>query len=386
MIERPLVVLGATGSIGTQTLDVAKRLNKQVAVVAARSASDALMSIAEAWPQTHVIVSDPSSDGRQRFVDALGGRVSFGDEEITAAAAQPDRIVINGIVGAAGLAASVAAIDAGNRLGLANKESMVMAGPVLNAAIARTGATVVPVDSEHSAIFQCLHGEHTSDVARLILTASGGPFLGRSLNDLASVTTDDALAHPTWTMGQRISIDSATLVNKGLEVIEAHYLFGFDFAQIDVVVHPQSIVHSAVEFIDGSLKAHVGEPDMRIPIQYAITYPDRAAGTGEPFSLAGQRLDFHEPDRHAFPALDLAYAVGRQGGGAPAVFNAADEVAVEAFLNGSIGFLDIVSVIESTLSDVGDLPCETVDDAIGADRLGRAAAHRLIESRVNLAT
>lgn len=384
MNDRPLVVLGATGSIGSQTLEVADRLSQPVAVVAARSASDGLLRIAERFPDAQVIVSEPEPDSRERFNDALGKRVDFGAEAIIDAAARPNHTIINGIVGAAGLGASMAAVVAGNRLGLANKESMVMAGPVINQALTTSDALIVPVDSEHSAIFQCLHGERSVDVSRLVLTASGGPFRGRSRQDLTGITPAEALAHPTWDMGRRISIDSATLVNKGLEVIEAHYLFGFDYDRIDVVVHPQSIVHSLVEFVDGSLKAHVGEPDMRVPIQYAISYPERWAGTGQSFSLAGNTLEFFEPDREVFPALDLAYAVGREGGGAPAAFNAADEVAVEAFLDEKIGFADVVTLIESVLDELGHLPCSTIDEAIDADVQARASARRLVSDRVNL--
>jgi 1-deoxy-D-xylulose-5-phosphate reductoisomerase len=234
------------------------------------------------------------------------------------------------------------------------------------------------VDSEHSALFQCLVGESTAAVRRLVLTASGGPFRGYSIADLEKVTPAQALAHPTWNMGRRITVDSATLFNKGLEVIEAHYLFDMPYDRIEVVVHPQSIVHSLVEFVDGSLKAHVGEPDMRVPIQYAITYPDRAPGGLGAFDFSGRSLTFDHPDRRSFPALDLAYEAGRIGRSAPAVLNAADEVAVHAFLDGRLGFLGIPEVVERTLEEVPVVDLVTVDDVVEVDREARAVAHSLL--------
>jgi 1-deoxy-D-xylulose-5-phosphate reductoisomerase len=293
-------------------------------------------------------------------------------------AATPDSIIVNGVVGAAGLRASVAALEAGNRLALANKESLVAGGPVVLAALQRGGGELLPVDSEHSALFQCLVGERPHTVRRLVLTASGGPFRGSTLEDLEQVTPEQALAHPTWNMGKRITVDSATLFNKGLEVIEAHYLFGVPYDKIDVVVHPQSIVHSLVEFVDGSLKAHVGEPDMRVPIQYALTFPDRVAGALGEFDFAFRSLTFDLPDRKVFRGLDLAYEAGRTGRSAPAVLNAADEVAVHAFLDGRLGFLGIPEVVERTLDQVAVVDLTTVDDVIEVDREARAVAHSLL--------
>ena len=373
-----LVVLGATGSIGTQTFDVAAQLGVPVLGIAARSGSDELHSLASRWPDARVVVASPTDDERIRFEESFGDRVMFGSDAVLDIAITPGTTVMNGIVGSVGLAASVAALDAGNRLGLANKESLVAGGPVVLAAQKRTGAEIIPVDSEHSAIFQCLTGERLGDVARIVLTASGGPFLGRTRSELEGVTPSEALAHPTWDMGRRISIDSATLVNKGLEVIEAHFLFGIEFDRIDVVVHPESIVHSLVEFVDGSSKAHVGAPDMRVPIQYAVTYPERAVGMLPPFSLAGRSLTFLEPDRATFPALDLAYHVGVLGGSAPAVFNAADEVAVEAFLQGRLSFLGIVDLIEQTLSKVAQVAVATVEDVLAVDAEARLVAAQLL--------
>ncbi len=373
-MTKPLVVLGATGSIGRQTLDVASRLGLPVAAIAARSASAPLLEIAKAWPDAAVVVTDPASEALGPFIDAFDRPVMVGPDSVVEVASQPGSTVVNGIVGAAGMEASVAALMAGNRLALANKESLVAGGDVVLAAAARGGGELIPVDSEHSAVFQCLVGEAPSSVARLVLTASGGPFFGKGRDDLTLVTAADALAHPTWDMGPRVTIDSASLMNKGLEVIEAHHLFGVAYDQIAVVVHRQSIVHSLVEFVDGSSKAQLGEPDMRVPIQYAITYPERMPGTLGPLELANRPLEFFAPDRETFPALDLAFAAGRKGGSAPAVLNAADEVAVEAFLDGRIGFLEIVSVVERTLDAFPHRALESVTEVLEVDSEARLIA------------
>ncbi|MEE8497447.1 MAG: 1-deoxy-D-xylulose-5-phosphate reductoisomerase [Acidimicrobiia bacterium] len=370
-----LVVLGATGSIGGQTLEVADRLGLEVAAIAAGSVSDRLLEIAATYPEALVGVTGATPTERESLAEALGGRVRFGPEALVELAATPGATIVNGIVGVAGLPSSVAALDAGNRLALANKESLVAGGDVVLAAGNRGGGTLVPVDSEHSAIHQCLVGEQADSVRRLILSASGGPFRGRTSAELKTVTVDEALAHPTWDMGPRITIDSATLMNKAFEVIEAHHLFGVDYDRIDVVVHPQSIVHSLVEFVDGSLKAHLGEPDMRVPIQYAITDPARAPGPLEPFDLVGRTLSFEEPDRDVFRCLDLGYAAGRSGGSAPAVLNAADEVAVQAFLERRIGFESIAVIVERTLDDVENRMLTSVEDVLDIDREARAVAH-----------
>jgi 1-deoxy-D-xylulose-5-phosphate reductoisomerase len=304
--------------------------------------------------------------------------VLFDMDSLVEVASMPGVVVINGIVGAAGLRATIAGLEAGNRVGLANKESLVAGGPVVKGALRDYGGELIPVDSEHSALYQCLLGENPEAIARLILTASGGPFRGRDREFLESVTPEQALDHPTWEMGQRITIDSATLFNKGLEVIEAHYLFDVGYDRIGVVVHPQSVVHSMVEFVDGSWKAHLGHADMRIPIQYAITAPERAVGLAAPFSLSGLSLDFEEPDRATFPALDLSYRAGREAGSSPAVLNAADETAVEAFLQGRVGFTGITRVVEQTLDTVEWRRVEDYDAVVDADREGRAVAASLI--------
>ena len=296
---RPLVVLGVTGSIGLQTLDVAQQLGLDVVGLAARRGSTDLIDLARQWPDASVAVSDPTDDARQACATALGARVDFGPDAVDALAAMPGTIVVNGIVGAAGLRPSMAAAAAGNRLALANKESLVAGGDVLSAALAASDAEIIPVDSEHSALWQCLVGEEAG-VRRLILTASGGPFRGRSRESLAGVSVADALNHPTWSMGSRITIDSSTLMNKAFEVIEAHYLFGIGYDDIDVVVHPQSIIHSMVEFIDGSVKAQLGDPDMRLPIQYAIAYPERAVTADRRFDITKQDLTLSTPIPRSF--------------------------------------------------------------------------------------
>ena len=380
---RSVVVLGATGSIGLQTLEVAERLGMPVAGLAARRSGDELAALADRFPQARIAAAEPDPAGAALYEDLFGGRCGWGAEALMELAARPGCIVVNGIVGAAGLEASLAALEAGNRLALANKESLAAAGPLVRAAAGRGGGELIPVDSEHSALFQCLAGERTSEAARLILTASGGPFRGLGLEELAEAGVEQALAHPTWRMGPRITVDSATLVNKGLEVIEAHYLFGLGFDRIEVVVHPQSIVHSLVEFADGSIKAHLGPPDMRIPIQYALTYPERAAAAAdmERFDLTRTPLTFEPVDREAFPSLDLAYAAGRGGGTLPAVFNAADEAAVEAFLAGRIGFLDIPGLIAEVMEGCGRREADSLAAVQEADREARRAAAAALDRR-----
>ncbi|MFQ5967534.1 MAG: 1-deoxy-D-xylulose-5-phosphate reductoisomerase [Acidimicrobiia bacterium] len=370
----PLVVLGATGSIGRQVLEVANRLEVPVAAIAARRGSDSLLEIARDVPDALVGVTSPSSEERERLSSELGNRVRWGNESLSELAALPGTTVLNGVVGSIGLAASVAALEAGNRLALANKESLIAGGPVVLAARERGGGDILPVDSEHSAVFQCLVGEETGAVLRVILTASGGPFLGWSLEQLAEVTPAEALRHPTWQMGPRITVDSATLMNKGFEVIEAHYLFGLDYDAIDVVIHPPSLVHALVEFADGSVKAHIGEPDMRVPIQYAITYPDRAPGPLPKFDLVGRELAFHPPDLDQLPALRLAYEAGKLGRSAPTVLNAADEVAVDAFLNGRLGFLGIAEVVERTMEGVEHRTVDSIDEVKSVDAEAREFA------------
>lgn len=378
-MSSPLVVLGATGSVGRQTLEVARHLELEVTCIGARMPSPQLRELALAHPEATIAVAGGSASERKEFAAALSGRrVEFGSALLAELAASPDHTVMNAVVGLAGLPFTLAALAAGNRLALANKESLVAAGPLVQKALADGGGELIPVDSEHSAVLQCLMGEERSGFVRLLLTASGGPFRGWSREEMEKVTPDQALKHPNWVMGRRITIDSATMVNKALEVIEAHFLFGFAFDQIEVVVHPQSVVHSMVEFADGSTKAHLGYPDMRIPIEFALTYPARGPRLVNGFRWPGQTLTFEEADFDSFPALELGFAAGRQGGSAPAVFNAADEVAVEAFLQGRLGFNGITRVISDAMETVPLSTPSNLNEVIEVDREARAAAASLI--------
>ncbi|HAX82155.1 MAG TPA: 1-deoxy-D-xylulose-5-phosphate reductoisomerase [Actinobacteria bacterium] len=370
---RPVAVLGATGSIGRQTLEVIAEMEAEVAAIAARRGSRELWDLATAHPQARIGVAAPTPTERDQF-GGLGSRVVFGDEAVASLAGEPGIIVVNAVVGVAGLKASLVAAEAGNRLALANKESMVAGGPVVGAALAAGGGELIPVDSEHSALFQLLAERKPGEVRRLVLTASGGPFRGMTADQVADVTPEQALRHPTWQMGPRITIDSATLMNKALEVIEAHHLFGFPYDAIEVVVHPQSLVHGVVELSDGALLAHFCDPDMRIPIRYALTHPERGTRRAPHFPLAATSLTFEPPDLETFPALRLGYEAGRAGGSAPAVLNAADEIAVQAFLTGRIGFASIAVVVERTLNDVPVGPVESVGQVLEADLEARLVA------------
>ncbi len=379
---KPLTILGVTGSIGQQTLDVAEHLAIPIVGIAANRGSGKLLESAMRIPLASVVAVDPTPQEAELLKSVLGERVSFGHEALLEMAATPATITVNGIVGAAGLAPTVAALDAGNRVALANKETLIAGGPVVIAAVTSGQGEIIPVDSEHSALWQCLVGETADSVRRLILTASGGPFRGKTTEFLDQVTVEQALAHPTWSMGPRITIDSATLMNKAFEVIEAHYLYAIPYDQIDVVVHPQSIVHSMVEFVDGTLKAELGDPDMRVPIQYAITYPERGVAQLESFDLTKAPLEFEEPDRRVFPCLDLGYAAGRIGRSAPAVLNAADEVAVAAFLQGRIPFLAIADIVASALSHLPIVDLNTVADVLAIDQEARKVAAEYVEVTV----
>jgi 1-deoxy-D-xylulose-5-phosphate reductoisomerase len=376
----PVIVLGATGSIGRQTLEVADRLDRTVVGLATGSLSDGIIDLAVRYPEARIAVANMP----ERPIDAaLERRIEFGSDAVASLAGSPESVVVNGIVGAAGLEPSLAALESGNRLALANKESLLTGGSLVLSALESGGGELVPVDSEHSAISQCIEGESVDEIRRVILTASGGPFHARPDLDLEQVTVADALAHPTWDMGKRISIDSATLMNKAFEVIEAHFLFSLDYEQIDVVIHPGSFVHSLVEFIDGVVKAELGSPDMRKPIQRALTWPGRMPAPTEPIDLLGTALTFSAPDRERFPALDLGYEVGRRGGNGPAVLNAADEVAVAAFLDHRIRFTDIVEVAAGALITVPPAPISTLADALEADAAGRVAAAEAIAALVS---
>ena len=373
---RSVAVLGATGSIGRQALDViAESPELRVCALSANSDADGLVAAARATGARHVALVDPDAAGTA--ARALDGatvlRGEAGVEELVAASGAD--LVLNAIVGAAGLRATLAAFAAGADVALANKESLVAGGELVLAAAAANGRRLLPVDSEHSALAQCLEGAAPGAVTGLVITASGGPFRGRRRVELADVTPAEALAHPTWRMGEKITIDSATLMNKGLEVIEAHHLFGMPYDAIEVVVHPQSIVHGMVRFHDGAVLAHAGVPDMRVPISWALTYPLRGPTDVAPLDLSAPlSLEFEPPDVATFRCLALAREAGMAGGTAPCVLNAANEVAVRAFLDGSIGFLDIAGVVEEVLAQVPSEPVMSLEQVLDADRRARSAA------------
>jgi 1-deoxy-D-xylulose-5-phosphate reductoisomerase len=376
-------VVGSTGSIGTQTLDVIRAEPERYRVVAlgAGRSIDALAAQADEFRPTVVALADEALARDLNTRLPPGTELVVGPDALASISGTAD-VVVNGVVGFAGLPVTLAALEAGRRLALANKESLIAAGPVVQRARRTPGAEIVPVDSEHCAVHQCLRGNPIERVARIVLTASGGPFRGMSRADLAAVTVKEALAHPTWDMGPKITVDSSTLMNKGLEVIEAHELFGIDYDRIEVVVHPQSVVHSMVEYTDGATVAQLSMPDMRLPIGYALAYPDRgtfAFGTIDWATVP--HLDFEAPDLEAFPCLGLAYTAGRAGGDAPAVLNAANEVAVVAFLEGGLPWLAIADVLLETLDGHNGGDLKTADDVVEADRAARERAHRAVERR-----
>lgn len=363
-----IALLGSTGSVGTTALRVIARQDARFTVSALTAFNNAplLRDQEKQFKPPFVGIVNPGD------IASNGWRV--GPECLVEAATRPDAdIVLNAIVGAAGLDATIAALKAGKRVALANKETLVIAGELVAAACREGGGEIVPVDSEHSAILQCLAGRPISSVRRVILTASGGPFRGWSREQLSKVKVEEALKHPTWKMGRKISVDSATLANKALEVIEAHFLFGLPYDKIEVVVHPQSIIHSFVEFVDGSVIAQMSVPNMELPVLYALTHPERVPDDGVPAfdPVAASPMTFERAARDQFPALELGISAGRRGGAAPAVFNAANECAVACFLSGKIGFADIPRAIESALSELGDLPSKTRDDLLGADANAR---------------
>ncbi len=381
-----VALAGSTGSIGTQALEVIEAEVDRFelsAIGATGRQPELIIEQARRYRPSVVAISDPEA---ARFIAAElpGIEVRVGADAMASLALEAD-VVVNGVVGFAGLSVTLATLEAGRRLALANKESLIAAGPVVQVARRTPGAELIPVDSEHGAIHQCLRAtDKKNRVARLLLTASGGPFRGRTIDDLASVTIADALAHPTWSMGPKITIDSSTLMNKGLEVIEAHELFGtpagdagygIGFDDIEVVVHPQSVVHSMVEFTDASTIAQLSTPDMRLPIGYALAWPDRIS---TPFGRIDWttlgRLDFEPPDLEAFPCLALAYAAGRAGGTAPAWISAANEVAVDAFLESQIAWRDIAAVIAATLDRHDGAPATDVAAVIDADSQARRIA------------
>jgi 1-deoxy-D-xylulose-5-phosphate reductoisomerase len=370
---RRILIVGSTGSIGTQALDVVER-NPELEVVglAAASSWELLLEQAKRHGVTRVALAD--ADAAARASEHADLEVLAGPEGLVELITDTDcDLVLNALVGSAGLGPTVAALGEGIDLALANKESLVVGGELVTTLAEATGAQLLPVDSEHSALFQLITGERPGTVDRLVLTASGGPFRGRG--DLDAVTREEALAHPTWDMGGKISIDSATLMNKGLELIEAHHLFGVPYDRIDVVVHPQSIVHAMVHLNDGASLAHLGYPDMRVPISYALNYPDRVDVPIRPLDLVELgALTFEAPDLDSFPCLRLAREAAIAGGTAPCVLNAANEVAVYAFLAGDLSFVGIPRVIESTLSELPAQPVRHFSDLYAADAQAREVA------------
>jgi len=375
-----VAIAGSTGSIGTQTLDVVDAEGAdRYRVVALGAGNSARLLVEQALRYRPLVVAVADEGARAEVATALAGTgidvVGEFDSLI-----EPADVVINGVVGFAGLVVTTETLRAGKRLGLANKESLIAAGPVVQPLRATPGAELVPVDSEHCAVHQCLRSGFLTEIERVVLTASGGPFRGRSAADLAAVTVEQALAHPTWAMGPKITIDSSTLMNKGLEVIEAHELFGVEYDKIDVVVHPQSVVHSMAEFTDGSTIAQLSMPDMRLPIGYALGYPHRiGTAFGRIDWAALRRLDFEQPDHDTFRCLPLAYAAGRAGGTAPAWLSAANEVAVDAFLAGLISWPTIADVCSAVLDAHDGSTPDTVDDVIAADAEARRRANTYLE-------
>jgi 1-deoxy-D-xylulose-5-phosphate reductoisomerase len=388
---RGVAILGCTGSIGRSTLDVIALHPKRYRVTAlgAYSSWETVVEQTRRFdPDTVVLVEEAAAERAREALRECGSRarVESGADALAAAVTAPSaQIVMAAIVGAAGLPSTMAAVRAGKRVLLANKESLVMAGRLLMDEVARAGAQVIPVDSEHNAIFQCmpggyLPGEPARGVTRIILTASGGPFLGTLAAELESVTPNQACAHPKWKMGRKISVDSATLMNKGLEVIEATLLFGLPESRVDVVVHPQSVVHSLVEYADGSLLAQLGAPDMRTPIAQALAWPERmSSGVGSLDLMAVGHLDFESPDHQRFPSIGLARAAARAGGTAPALLNAANEIAVQAFLSRRLNFTGIAAVIDQVLQRLTSCPVTALEDVLEADATARRLAAALIE-------
>src|SRR5690348_16335701 len=372
---RTVAILGATGSVGGQALEIVSRSpDLQLVGLAARSSADAAVGAAQRLGATHIALAD--AEAAKRAAAGFDGTVLAGPGAAVELIGEVGAdIVLNAIVGSAGLEATMAALAAGSDLALANKESLVAGGELVTDAVRRSGRLLLPVDSEHSALQQCLDGIAPEALESLVLTASGGPFRGWSQERLADVVPAQALAHPTWSMGAKITIDSATLMNKGLELIEAHHLFGVSYPRIEVVVHPQSIVHGMARFRDGALIAHLGLPDMRLPISYALTYPERAATPAPRLDLShGFALDFEPPDVAAFRCLALARAAGEAGGTAPCALNAANEVAVAAFLAGECRFPQIADTVAAVPDRLDPEPLESVEQVLAADAAARSLA------------
>ena len=383
---KTVTILGATGSVGTSTLDLIERSPDAFRVVALTANCDVerLAAAARRTGAERAVVADETClPGLRDALAGTGIEAAAGAAAVAEAASMGADVTVAAIVGCAGLKPAMAAVEQGGTLALANKEALVSAGEVMNAAVRRTGATLLPVDSEHSAIFQCLDARLAQRVSRIILTASGGPFRDRSLADMRGITPAQAVAHPNWSMGAKISVDSATMMNKGLELIEAFHLFPVASDQIEIVVHRQSVVHSMVEYIDGSMLAQLGTPDMRTPIACALAWPDRMATPGERLDLVKiARLDFEAPDPQRFPALRLAREALEAGGARPAILNAANEIAVSAFLKGRIGYLEIAAIVSDTLDRFDPAAPDTLDAVLDVDREARVLAEERVKERV----
>ncbi|HEX3000505.1 MAG TPA: 1-deoxy-D-xylulose-5-phosphate reductoisomerase [Armatimonadota bacterium] len=379
-----LVILGSTGSIGTQTLDVVSEFSDRLqvtALAAGRDVEGLLAQVRRFHPRVCCLSDVAAAETLRTRLAAedLPTEVLAGPEGLQSLAAIEDaEIVVVAVAGMAALGATLAAVRAGKRVAFASKEVLVAAGHLVMREAARCGAEILPVDSEHSAVFQCLHGEQVADVRRILLTSSGGPFRDYTAEQLRDVTVEQALAHPTWRMGSKITVDSATLMNKGLEVIEAHWLFGVPLNQIEAVIHPQSVIHSLVEFVDHSVLAQLGRPDMRLPIQYALFYPERLPNHLQPLDLAAVgTISFSRPDTERFPCLALAYAAAEAGGSMPCALNAANEAAVALFLRGSIRFNEIAALNASVMERHTLLPDPNLEQILSTDRWARAEVARI---------
>ncbi|MFZ1701570.1 MAG: 1-deoxy-D-xylulose-5-phosphate reductoisomerase [Pyrinomonadaceae bacterium] len=382
---KSISILGSTGSIGCNTLKVIDHLGdtRVVAMAAGRNVEKFAAQIAKYKPELVSCEDESCAESLERELrglDAETPKIAVGEAGLIAVATHDEaETVVSATVGAVGFVPTLRAIEAGKRIALANKETLVIAGELMMAAAAKSGAEILPVDSEHNAIHQCLRGERKAEVKRLILTASGGPFRGKTKQEIDNATREEALNHPNWSMGDKITIDSATLMNKGLEVIEARWLFGFDADQISVVVHPQSIVHSMVEMVDGSVMAQMGVADMRHAIQYALTYPDRRENCQPPLDLSTlSRLDFEEPDLDVFPCLALAYSALRSGGSMPAALNAANEISVQAFLDGKIRLSEIAQVNAGVMQTHTPENVADLETVLRVDQWARTAAEKLL--------
>ena len=379
---KKIAILGSTGSIGTQALDVMRNLPEEfeISVLAANSNVELFARQVEEFQPELAVLADEAAfkvlrEKKFARTKLAGGRQAF----IDAAAFPGVEIVLTSMSGFAGLEPTIKAIRAGKNIALANKETLVVAGEMIMALAEKFGVKILPVDSEHGAFFQCLRGENTAEISKLLLTASGGPFRGKSRADLQNATVSEVLAHPTWNMGRKITVDSASLVNKGLEVIEAKWLYGVEFSQIQVVVHPQSIIHSLVEFVDGSIIAQLAAPDMRLPIQFALTFPRRLQSPVQKLNFWELKaLTFEPPDVETFRGLKFAYEAGRIGGTMPCVFNAANEIAVAAFLAGKIKFLQIYDVIESVMTRRAAVQNPSLEILLAEDAAARALAEKFI--------